>query len=327
MTPQPTNWLPGLIVLAVTFVSALGFLFLNRRKVAPPPEVREGDGVLDDLEQRAQLLIGQLKELETEKHHLSPEKYQAERSRLEREAASALRAKDEHLQRVAQEGSGKRGKGKGKARDAEAPAPVPTGFAARHPQLAGALWGAGIVAFFGTLGYLLVSEQRERGENDIATGKTPPGMQQPQQNAAQAQEERELAEARERMQSNPADLDAASLVAHTLIVRQELEEAQRITDRSLAIDPFHIESRVHKSVLRAARGDVPGAQKELAVLVDTWPDAQEGLLVLGSMAMRNGDRVKMLEYFERFAAETPRNMQPPQLISAIRELRQELGVK
>ncbi len=322
MTPQQTNWLPGLIVLAVTFLSALAFLFLNRRQVAPSPEAR--DGTLDDLEQRAQLLIAQLKELEADKHQLGPERYQSERSRLEREAAAALRAKDEHLKSAAREGTGKRSKGKGKSQPEAAPAP--TGFAARHPQLAGALWGAGIMAFFGTLGYLLVSEQQERGENGIATGKTPPGMP-PQQNPAQAQEDQELAEARARLAQNPADLDAASMVAHTLLVRQELEEAQRITDRSLAIDPFHPETRVHQSVLRAARGDVPGAHKQLAELVDTWPDTQEGLLVLGSMAMRRGDKAMTLEYFERFAAETPRHMQPPQLIAAIRELRQELGVK
>ena len=78
-------------------------------------------------------------------------------------------------------------------------------------------------------------------------------------------------------------------------------------------------------MLRAARGDVPGAEAELTELVNTWPDAQEGLLVLGAIAMRNNDKARALESFERFAAETPRNMQPPQLLQAIRELRQQQG--
>lgn len=317
---QQTNWVPGLIVLAVAFAGAAFFLFINRFKVTASSEAR--DGTLDDLEQRAQLLISQLRELEAEKHHLGAEKYAAEKSRLELEAAAALRAKDEHLKRKALPSS------KG---GAPAPsAPAPTGFAARNPQLVGAMWGAGIMLFFGVLGYLLVSNQQERGENGTATGRMPPGMAQQGQgamNPQQTQEDREFAEARERLATNPSDLDAASLVAHVLIQRQELDEAQRITDRSLAVDPFYIESRVHKAVLRGARGDVPGAQAELNELVDIWPDAQEGLLVLGAIAMRNGDKAKALESFERFAAETPRNMQPPQLLAAIRDLRQELGVK
>lgn len=49
--------------------------------------------------------------------------------------------------------------------------------------------------------------------------------------------------------------------------------------------------------------------------------------MLGAIAMRNNDTAKALESFERFAAETPRNMQPPQLIQAIRELRQQQGTK
>ncbi|XXF80873.1 tetratricopeptide repeat protein [Myxococcaceae bacterium GXIMD 01537] len=311
---QETNWLPGLIVLAVTCLAAAAFLFINRFKVTASPEAR--DGALDDLERRAQLLIEQLRELEAEKHHLEPARYAAEKSRLELEAAAALRAKDEYRQRKSTTKAGPRGD-----------APAPTGFSAKHPQLAGALWGAGIVLFFGTLGYLLVSEQRDREEGGTATGKVPPGMASQQQAAIETQEERELADARQRLANNPADLDAASLVAHVLIQRQDFEEAQRVTDRSLAIDPFHIESRVHKGVLRAVRGDVQGAEQELARLVDTWPDAQEALLVLGSMALQANNQGKALEYFERFAAETPRQMQPPQLLAAIRQLRQQLGVK
>lgn len=314
MTHQ-TNWLPGLIVLGVTFVAAALFLLFNRRAVTPVPEVDLRDGALDDLEQRAQLLIAQLKELEADKHNLPVETYTAERSRLEQEAAAALRAKDEYIKR-----NDKPSRGMGPK-----PAAAPTGFAAKHPQLAGAMWGAGIVLFFGTLSYVLVSEQRERDEGGSPTGATPPGMGQ--QANAMPREDPEFLEARERLANNPADLDAASMVAHTLIQRQELDEAQRITDRSLAIDPFHIESRVHKGVLRAARGDVPGAEEELTELVNTWPEAQEGLLVLGAIAMRNNDPAKALESFERFAAETPRNMQPPQLIQAIRDLREQQGIK
>ncbi|WP_338865830.1 tetratricopeptide repeat protein [Myxococcus stipitatus] len=315
MQQQPTNWLPGIIVLAVAFVAAAAWLlFMRRRGVLAAPEPK--DGVLDDLSQRAQSLIDQLRTLEADKHNLAAEQYASEKSRLEREAASALRAKDEHLKR--------------KAATPDAPvrqAPAPTGWAARNPQLSGAIWGAGIVLFFGGLGYLLVSEQQTRTDGQEATGRMPPGaaaQQQQQQGTMQMEAETELAEARSRLEANPSDLDSASLLSHELIRRQQFEEAAVVTAKGLAVDPFHVELRVHRGVLRATRGDLEGAEAELTELVNTWPDAQEALIFLGSLALRRDDKVKALEHFERFSVEVPRNMQPPQLGPAIAQLRAEI---
>ncbi|HEX8440178.1 tetratricopeptide repeat protein [Archangium sp.] len=314
MNPPTTNWLPGLIVLAVGFVTAAFFLFVSRSKAASTQAPR--DGALDDLERRYQSLIEQLKELAADKHSLPAERYEAERSRLEQEAVAALRAKDEHLKK----------QGGGDTVSAPRPAPV-VSKGGLSPQLQGALWGAGIVLFFGLLGYLLVSEQRPRGEDDTATGKVPPGMaaNAQQQQQGEPQMDQELAEAWERVKANPSDLDAASLLSHELIRRQMYEDAERVTMRGLAVDPFNVELRVHKGVLRAVRGDETGAEKELTQLVDTYPDAQEALLFMGALAVRRGDKASALENFERFAVEVPANMQPPPLLMAIQQLRTELG--
>ncbi|MCP3103383.1 tetratricopeptide repeat protein [Myxococcus sp. K15C18031901] len=317
MQPQPTNWLPGIIVLAVAFVAAAAWLLFMRRKgalSAPEPK----DGVLDDLTQRAQSLIDQLRALEAEKHHLGAEQYAAEKSRLEREAAGALRAKDEHLQR------------KTSAKDARPrahQAPAATGWSARNPQLAGALWGAGIVLFFGGLGYLLVSEQQGRGEGQQATGRIPPGGgAAAQQGGMDDQgESPDMTEARARLAGNPSDLESASLLSHELIRRQAFDEAATVTAKGLAVDPFHVELRVHRGVLRATKGDLEGAEAELTELVNTWPDSQEALIFLGSLALRRGDKPRALEHFERFSVEVPRNMQPPQLAAAIAQLRAEVA--
>ncbi|MGZ3461449.1 MAG: tetratricopeptide repeat protein [Archangium sp.] len=309
--PTPTNWTPGLVVLAVGFVAAVLFLLTQRRKGASAPERK--DGALEDLEQRYQSLIGQLKELAADKHALPPERYEAERGRLELEAASALRARDEYLKKGAKDGA-----------RAPAPhaAPVTKGFLS--PQLQGALWGGGIVLFFAILGYTLMSEQRTRGEDEAATGRVPPGMGGNAQ-PGQQQEDSELTEAMERLKQNPSDLDAAALLSHELIRRQMYEEADRVTMKALALDPFNVELRVHRGVLRAVRGDEAGAEQELLRLVDTYPDAQEALLFLGALAMRQGNKAKALESFERFAVEVPANMQPPPLLAAIQQLRSELG--
>lgn len=310
MNPTATNWTPGLIVLAVGFIAAVLFLLTRRREDgAPAPEPK--DGVLEDLERRYQSLIEQLKELSADRHSLPPEQYEPERKRLELEAATALRARDEHLKK------------RGATQDAPGPrreAPVAKGLLS--PQLKGALWGGGIVLFFATLSYTLVSEQRTRGEDDAATGRVPPGMGT---NTPRPQEDPELARAMERLRNDPSDLDAAALLSHELIRRQMYEEADRVTMRALAVDPFSVELRVHLGVLKAVRGDEVGAERDLMMLVDTYPDAQEALLFLGAIAMRNGDKAKALDMFERFAVEVPGEMHPPPLLAAIQQLRGELG--
>ena len=315
MNPPTTNWTPGLIVLAVGFVAAALFLLLNRSKGTPAQQPR--DGAIEDLERRYQSLIEQLKELAAEKHTLPAERYQEERTRLELAAAAALRAKDEHLK-------------KGGVKQPSRQAPASPGVLS--PQLTGALWGAGIVLFFGLLGYLLVSEQRTRDEGMEATGRLPPGQsgmgQQQQQDPGQQtppQEDPQYTEALERLRANPSDLEASGFVGHEMIRSRQLDDAERITKKALAVDPFHIESRVHLGVLHAIRGDGTGAEQELLELADTYPGAQEALLFLGFINLQSGNRPKALEFFERFTVEVPRDQQPPGLDAAIAQLRQEVG--
>jgi Flp pilus assembly protein TadD len=310
MNPPTTNWTPGLIVLAVGIITAVFFLLTQRRKGASTQDAK--DGALEDLERRYQSLIEQLKELAAEKHTLAPERYQAELSRLELEAAASLRARDEHLKKGARGGAG------------ASPQTAPVSTGGLSPQLQGALWGGGVVLFFAVLAFVLMSELNPRGDEQAATGRVPPGMAANGQPSEQ-QEDPDLTEAMERYRNNPGDMDAAALLSHELIRRQMYEEADRVTTRAMAMDPFNVELRVHKGVLRAVRGDEAGAEQELMKLVDTYPDAQEALLFLGAIAMRRGDKAKALESFERFAVEVPSNMQPPPLLAAIQQLRGELG--
>ncbi len=302
-----TNWLPGFVVLAVGFVAAALYLLTSRRKGAPPSEPR--DSALEDLDRRYQSLIEQLKELAAEKHTLAPERYAEERSRLELEAAAALRAKDEHRTQGQT--------GTTEARPAAAPTP-----GALSPQLTGALWGGGVVIFFGLLSYVLVSELQPRGEEQAPTGRMPPGATA---SARPPQQDPALDEAWQRFKENPDDLETAAMLSHELIRGQQFDDAARVINRGLAVDPFNVELRVHKGVLRATGGDIAGAEKELLRLLDLYPDAQEALLFLGAIAIRDGDKEKALERFERFAVEVPTDMQPPQLLAAIAQLRQELG--
>lgn len=334
MTGQATQWLPGVLVMLGGLVSAALYLLLTRprQQAAAPAAPKDGglkDGVLEDLERRAQALIDQLKELEAEKHHLAPERYTAERSRLEQAAAAALRARDEHLKQRSEAPAG----AAPAAAPAAAAAPAEAkGFWARNPQLVGAAWGGGVVLFFALLAWVLMAEQRPRQEGQEATGRVPPGSTAAAGSgqagqAGQAGEDPALQRARERLRENPEDLETAALLSHELIRQQKVEEAARVTAKGLAVDPFNVELRVHRAVLRVLRGDTEGGRQELQQLADTWPDAQEALLFLGVMALQENKQQEALELFERFAVEVPREQVPPQLLTAIAEMRQRLGVK
>jgi cytochrome c-type biogenesis protein CcmH/NrfG len=312
---EGTNWAPGLAVLASGVALFVLFLLIQwrRRGAAPKPP----DEALANLDRRAQILIEQLKELNVDRHQLGDERYAAEKARLEQEAAAALRARDEHAQ----------GKKVPKPKKREAPAPVAEtaaarkGFASQHPQWVGALWGGGVVLFFVVLGLVLTREEKPRMDAQPPTGARPPMAAAP---PAQQDEDAQLREALARLAEHPEDLELAARLGHELIRRQRFDEAQRITEQSLGVDPFHIEHRIHRAVLRSAQGQSSQALEELQHLAVTYPHAEEALLFMGGLRMETGDRRGALNAFERFLAEAPPDDVPPQLPEVLAQLRSSL---
>ena len=309
-----THWLPGIVVLAIGLAIGVAFLFRLRRQSVRPG--RDADGRLADLDRAAQLILDQLKELVADRHHLEAAQFDAETNRLEQEAAAALRARDEYAR-------GRAVPGQLNPKAAAGPAvaaPSPQGWLARNPQLKGALWGAGVVLFFVALGLFLGQEQKPREDGANATGKTPP-MASP----GEPQEDPVLKEAMANYQAHPDSVDAIAALCHELINRQEFQEATRLTERGLGLDPFHIESRIHRAVLAAIEGNRENGEKVLTHLADAFPNAYEGRLYLGLMALQSGQQRAALDNFERYAAEAPVNEQPPRLSEGIEMLRRQLG--
>ncbi|HEX4802629.1 MAG TPA: hypothetical protein VFV14_03900 [Myxococcaceae bacterium] len=306
-----TQWLPGVIALAVGLVCGLAFLFFRKGSTRPAAAV---DDRVADLERRAQLILDQLKELGADRHHLDAAQFEAEKARLEQEAAAALRARDEYGRSAA-------------ARQVPAKpvapkaAPAPQGYLARHPQLKGAFWGGGVVLFAVILGLLLSQDQKPRQDGMGATGKTPPMA-----GAGEAQEDPVLNEAMANYQAHPDSVEAMSRLSHELINRQEFQEAARLTERSLGLDPFHLESRIHRAVLVAVEGDREKGQKALEHLANAYPDAHEARLYLGLLALQEGQERSALEALERYSVEAPPSQQPPRLADVIDTLRKKLGL-
>ncbi|MFZ5469184.1 MAG: tetratricopeptide repeat protein [Myxococcota bacterium] len=305
-----TNWIPGLVVLLAGLVAGVVFVLLARR--SKPTAASDGDATLADLDERYRMLLGQLKELSAERHHLGEERYALERTRLELAAAAALKEKDHHLRGVRHQ----QAKAAARAEKRERAQPdEPQGFFAKNPAFKGALWGGGVVLFFVLLGVLLGQESKTRVDEMPSSMKPP---------SEAPQEDLRFQGALERLNSAPDDLGTLAEVSHELIRRQQFDEAQRLNERAAGLDPFHLETRIHRAVLRAVQGEGGRAMAELEHLAVTYPDAHEALLFAGALAMQLGDKERALTHLERFLVEAPPGEQPPMLANSVAQLRAEL---
>ncbi len=312
---RETNWLPGLVVLGVGAILALVFVLLSRSsKLFAPAGGRDDKDKLLDLEREIQIALDALRDHATEINRLPKEQYEAEKAQLELAAARALKARDDF-----QKAGGKKAKAEPKAGTAQGSLP----FAAKA-----AIWGGLSVAFFVVLGFVLTGEEKPRQDGMEATGKVPSaqgGGQEAPLSAEEQEEQRQFNAAVEKVRKNGDDVEALSVVAHALLRRQRFEEADALTERGIGLDPFHVETRIHRGMLRGAKGDFAGAAGDLEKLANLYPDSHEALLFAGAMALELGDRKRALSNFQRYMVEAPVAEQPPQIRMEIAALRAELG--
>lgn len=307
----PTNWLPGLLVLSAALIAA-GLTILLTRRRGSGASVPAGTPVAADAEERSKQYLEQLRELSLDRHHFTDAQFALEKGRLEQLASESLRERDTLAQTAAVKDPGVAVSG-----------PVrPPGFFSRHPQLVGAAWGAGVVLFFGTVALVLNREQKPRTDDGVMTGATPPGARASGAPATgAATDDAEIKAAIERLRGHPEDVELAARIGHELIRRRQFDEARRITERAVGVDPFDVETRVHRAFLRGIMGDGASTARELEHLSRTYPDSYEALLFLGMFHLSLGRNPDALAAFERFMAEAPTDEVPPQLAQAIDGLR------
>ncbi|MCC6812340.1 MAG: hypothetical protein IT381_33275 [Deltaproteobacteria bacterium] len=137
-----TNWWPGLIALAAGLVIGAVLIFRGRPQIA---KATGEDGEQQKLNARVDAIVEQLREMNVDRHLYDDATFATEVARLEREAAEAMRARDTHVP---------------VKKTAPRPRVNDTGFAARHPQLIGALYGGGTVLFFAIAFFFVTSEQK-----------------------------------------------------------------------------------------------------------------------------------------------------------------------
>lgn len=304
-----TNWIPGLLVLGAGIAFALVYLLGNRRLRADAPKAETAD----DLEARYQRLLGELKEHSANKHLLAADVWAAEQARLERAAADVLRERDgkRHEAVKAQARAEKRAAEKGQA----------TSFLGKNPALTGALVGGAVVAFFAFLGFQLSQTATERVEGGSMTGGGPSApMQAPAPDT-------KLEGLSARVRANPDDSDAVADLAVYLIRRQAFDDARPLIERAMLLDPYHPKARVGHAVMRAFAGDPAGAMDDLERLAARYPEAYDGHMFAGMLALDGNDTRRAIAAFEAFLATAPPADQPPMIRMAVQQLRAELDAR
>jgi cytochrome c-type biogenesis protein CcmH len=253
---EPTDWAPGLAVLA--FAAALGAL------VAWRSGRRGGASPQGDLAARKLSLVEALREVEDLRSTMEPAVYARERARLEGEAVTVMKAMDG-------------------AAPAEAPrAPAP-GWADAHPRLIGVVGGVLLSAFVGAVVWGLQRDTAPRAEMGRPAGPDIPALKAaaeaaPDDLAAQ----NALAHAylttedgvmdafkiSEAVVARDADnAEARTHQAVVLLAIGDRETAARVLDRVIASHPDFPEALGYRGAIYLDAGDPASAAA-------TWSRAQ-----------------------------------------------------
>ena len=235
-------WAPGLFAAGIGLVASL-LLDMRLRKAGSGNHELESS--LADLDERASHFIALLRDLDEQRDRLNADTFAAEKSRLERLAADALRQRDG---KKAGGGSSKK-KTTPKKKAVEPPS---QGFFEKHPELKGFVWGTVVVGLGVFMYSLVVTESRPRGANDSITGNSSM-MEAPQQGGENPELSAMQSEARrllQRVQQDPNDTDALMQLAEFLMQAGAYPEAASVVQKVLEIKPDHTAAQAFAAKMR-----------------------------------------------------------------------------
>ncbi|HEY0838797.1 MAG TPA: tetratricopeptide repeat protein [Vulgatibacter sp.] len=288
-----TDWLPGIIALALGLVGG-AFLWLRHAKgakTAPAFDPRQAK--LEELRARRDLAVARLREIGPDAGH----DLAAERSRLEVEVAQTLRSLDQ-LESAAP--SGTQG-APVKHDNTGAPGVTGTGFFASRPVLRGFLWGAGTASFLFLLVFFL---------GDLATpGKLggppmgPAGVMGA--SADDGAPDPELDQLRATVAAHPQDAEMKLDLAQALLFRDRLLEAFNVVQEVTKAAPDNPRALTYEGVVRSAMGQQERAVELLDRAVQLDPMLTEAWVRRGLAAFDMGRYQVAIESWERALEQRP----------------------
>ena len=259
---------------------------------------------LVDLDERIEHLIALLKDLEQQRTRLEPDFYEAEKTRLEQEAAATLAKREQVADQVSQVAANKTRSANPKEIQSK-----PMGFMESRPGLRGFLWGALAV---GTIAGLFMSVQNEsslRAEGGSMTGNSP--ITEPPAARAQAPgpSSGEIESLIGQLRQDPSNIKAMVRLSRVLLTRQMFGEAEVVVQRALAIEPNNLGALTSQAMITASRGDLDGAKGALVSVLKKDKRYADAWFFRGMLAMQAGQNDEMRAFmteFVRYAEPSPR---------------------
>jgi tetratricopeptide (TPR) repeat protein len=245
--------LPVGVLVAGLILGAIVILVVRSRRAAAT--LPADDLALRDLEARRDALLQQLR----------GEVDDAERVRLERDAADVLRAIDAQ-KRVARPAPTRPAKVDHRAAQSG------------NPAMRGFLWGAGSVGAIALLAWFVVQQSKPRGANEEITGGQPgPMQQQAQGQQPQMPPDPAVQQLEATVRQAPDNLQARNELAKAYLERDNLMGVFEQTQYVLAKTPGDARALTYQSIVRMAMGDAASATKMLdqatasdPALLDAW---------------------------------------------------------
>ena len=306
------TYLPAFFLAGASCFIAVGAVFVLLSK-------RRQDQALttaaeDDLTAKYNSLLGELREHVANRHLLPADAWDREKSRLEQAAVAVLKQRD--AARTAEKHESLKAEARADKRQ--------TAAASGGSTMKGVLIGAGTVGFFVLLGFLLTDATKPRTDGMTVTGTVPPSGMPPGQAQPSAATEAKLQALFEAVQKQPDDIEALADISLHLLRRQGFDEAKPFILRATALDPFHVRTRVARTVLSAVEGSVATSQDELERLGSHYGEAYDANLFAGLIAMDQNDQRRALAAFDRYFAVAPAGDTPPMMKMAVEQMRQQL---
>jgi tetratricopeptide (TPR) repeat protein len=236
----PTDWVSAIAILGAGLILGLIFLFVFKGRKAAAKIGGEEDLERKDLEAKRDALIQQLRDPD-----LTPD----ERTRLELETASALRALDTY--------NGQKGRpaasvaAASPAADESAPSE-----SAMNPSIKGFLWGAGSFAILAALGFFVWQSANPRDEGAPVTGGMGSGAQQQQ---GMPQRDPMILQLEAAVQREPENLDLRNNLAQAYLESENMMGVFEQTKVVLEKRPNDSRALTFQGLVRMAMGEIPAA--------------------------------------------------------------------
>ncbi len=279
MIPE-TNWIPGIIVLLIALAAGLVVMLRSRDGARLPPAQATRR---EELTRQRDALYALLREHTQVRGANAEPGWATERDRLELEAARVLHA-------IAATDAGDL-----------VPAPSGPGFGARHPQLVGAIWGAGVVLFGGALYLSLQEFTKDRPVQGSLTGNSQGDEGGPVEAgpALSAGQEAELAALTAAAAAAPDDIGALNRLGHAQLHAGQLMDSFQTAEKAVVLAPADPEARTHQAIVLISIGDVATAAKALDKVLVGAPTFAEALAYRGAIAFQLGQPEEAAGYFQR----------------------------